>query len=72
MTETTRTTAAVRVPFVDLTLDGELTRQILGDVAGIVERGEFTNGPQVAAFEQAFAQYCGCLLYTSPSPRDRS
>lgn len=59
VTETTGTTAAVRVPFVDLTLDDELTRQILDDVAGIVERGEFTNGPQVAAFEQAFARYCG-------------
>jgi len=47
------------VPFVDLTLDDELTRQILGDVAGIVERGEFTNGPQVVAFERAFARYCG-------------
>jgi dTDP-4-amino-4,6-dideoxygalactose transaminase len=52
-------TAPVRVPFVDLTLDDELTRQILGDIAGIVERGDFTNGPEVAAFEQAFAQYCG-------------
>jgi dTDP-4-amino-4,6-dideoxygalactose transaminase len=59
VTETTHTTAPVRVPFVDLTLDEELTRQILGDVAGIVERGEFTNGPQVVAFEQAFARYCG-------------
>jgi dTDP-4-amino-4,6-dideoxygalactose transaminase len=59
VTETTRTTAPVRVPFVDLTLDEELTRQILRDVAGIVERGEFTNGPEVVAFEEAFARYCG-------------
>ena len=58
MTETTRTTA-VTVPFVDLALDDELTQQILADLTGIVETGEFTNGPQVTAFEQAFARYCG-------------
>src|SRR5918996_692576 len=57
--ETTRPRARIELPFVDLTLDGELTHQILGDIAGIVERGEFANGPEVAAFEEAFAEYCG-------------
>ena len=49
----------MRVPFVDLTLDEDLSRQILADVAGIVDSGAFTNGPHVAAFEDAFALYCG-------------
>jgi len=56
--ETTRI-ATVEVPLVDLTLDDDLRRDILDDVAGIVERGEFTNGPQVAVFEEGFARYCG-------------
>jgi dTDP-4-amino-4,6-dideoxygalactose transaminase len=57
--ETTRPRTSIEVPFVDLTLDRGLTRQILDDIAGIAERGEFTNGPEVAAFEEAFAAYCG-------------
>ena len=47
------------MPFVDLTLDEDLSRQILADIAGIVDSGAFTNGPHVAAFEDAFARYCG-------------
>jgi dTDP-4-amino-4,6-dideoxygalactose transaminase len=56
---TTRPRARIGVPFVDLTLDDDLMRQILDDIAGIVERAQFTNGPQVPAFEGAFAEFCG-------------
>jgi dTDP-3-amino-3,4,6-trideoxy-alpha-D-glucose transaminase len=32
---------------------------VLEDVEGLLRSGAFTNGPQVAAFEEAFASYCG-------------
>jgi dTDP-4-amino-4,6-dideoxygalactose transaminase len=34
-------------------------RGVAADAAGIVAAGTFTNGPQVARFEQEFARYCG-------------
>jgi dTDP-4-amino-4,6-dideoxygalactose transaminase len=50
----------VAVPFVDLRLmhDG-LKAALLADVSELVDSGAFTNGPQVAEFERAFAEYCG-------------
>ncbi len=57
---TVRTAAADGVPFLDLAYSHRpLARDILDDVAALVETGAFTNGPQVGAFERAFAEYCG-------------
>jgi dTDP-3-amino-3,4,6-trideoxy-alpha-D-glucose transaminase len=56
----TPTASVSRVPFLDLAAShGPLARDILDDIAALVETGAFTNGPAVAAFEHAFAAYCG-------------
>jgi dTDP-4-amino-4,6-dideoxygalactose transaminase len=48
------------VPFLDLgAAHEELRAEILADVAGLIDSSAFTNGPAVAAFERAFADYCG-------------
>ena len=36
----------------------------------VLRSGIIAQGPEVAKFEEEFAEACGCLLYTSPSPRD--
>jgi dTDP-4-amino-4,6-dideoxygalactose transaminase len=46
------------VPFADLRTDDELATRILDDIAGLVASTAFVNGPQVGAFEQAFATFC--------------
>ena len=52
--------SALHVPFFDLAPSHEpLTGDILEAVADLLGSGAFTNGPQVAAFEDAFADYCG-------------
>jgi dTDP-4-amino-4,6-dideoxygalactose transaminase len=49
----------VRVPFVDLGPSHEdLKGGLLADFAELIETGAFTNGPQVAEFEAAFASFC--------------
>ena len=35
-----------------------LRAKLLEDFAELIDTGAFTNGPQVAAFEEAFAEYC--------------
>lgn len=48
------------VPFLDLgAMHAGLKPQLLDDLAALLDSAEFTNGPQVRAFEQAFAAYCG-------------
>jgi dTDP-4-amino-4,6-dideoxygalactose transaminase len=48
------------VPFVDLQLmHAGLRDELLADVADLIDTGAFSNGPAVAAFERAFAAYCG-------------
>jgi dTDP-4-amino-4,6-dideoxygalactose transaminase len=48
------------VPFVDLRPSHEPLREgILEDIASLLESGAFINGPQVAEFEAAFADFCG-------------
>ncbi len=50
----------VVVPFLDLSLAHDrLREQLLADVAELIDTGAFTNGPDVALFEEAFARYCG-------------
>jgi dTDP-4-amino-4,6-dideoxygalactose transaminase len=49
-----------QVPFLDLgTVHEGLKRDLLDDLAALLDSGAFTNGPAVAAFERAFAAYCG-------------
>jgi dTDP-4-amino-4,6-dideoxygalactose transaminase len=52
--------AQPRVPLVDLrTVHDGLKAAILADFSDLIDSNAFTNGPHVAAFEQAFAEYCG-------------
>jgi dTDP-4-amino-4,6-dideoxygalactose transaminase len=49
-----------RVPFVDLSsVTVPLRDTIIADFADLLARGAFVNGPEVAAFEDEFARYCG-------------
>ena len=48
------------VPFLDLgPSNGPLLEILLEEFAALIESGAFTNGPAVAQFEAAFAEYCG-------------
>jgi dTDP-3-amino-3,4,6-trideoxy-alpha-D-glucose transaminase len=48
------------VPFVDLSPShAGLKEAILADIDALIDAGAFVNGPAVAAFESAFAAYCG-------------
>jgi dTDP-4-amino-4,6-dideoxygalactose transaminase len=50
----------LRVPFLDLPASqAPLTRGLLVDIERLLDSGAFTNGPNVASFEDAFAAYCG-------------
>jgi dTDP-4-amino-4,6-dideoxygalactose transaminase len=53
-------TPARAVPFMDLSAQHEnLKAEILADLADLIDSNTFTNGPQVAEFEEAFAAFCG-------------
>jgi dTDP-4-amino-4,6-dideoxygalactose transaminase len=48
------------VPFYDLAPANALLRKrFLDEVGALLDSGAFTNGPQVAAFEEAWAEACG-------------
>ena len=48
------------VPFLDLgRIHAGLKDDLLDDFAQLIDAGSFINGPAVAAFEAAFAAYCG-------------
>jgi dTDP-4-amino-4,6-dideoxygalactose transaminase len=48
------------VPFMDLSaIHRSLKAGILEDVADLIDSSAFSNGPQVAQFEEAFADFCG-------------
>jgi dTDP-4-amino-4,6-dideoxygalactose transaminase len=48
------------VPFLDLRPSNEpLKDSLLGDISALLDSNAYTNGPDVALFEAAFAQYCG-------------
>ena len=52
--------ASTRVPFVDLdAVHAPVVERLLDDVRALIESGAFSNGPQVATFEDAFAAYIG-------------
>jgi dTDP-4-amino-4,6-dideoxygalactose transaminase len=60
MTTTTDESERISVPFVDLgPTSNEVRTAILSDLASLIEKGAFINGPYVEAFEQAFADTCG-------------
>jgi dTDP-4-amino-4,6-dideoxygalactose transaminase len=49
-----------KVPFLDLSAVNALVVEgVIEDVEALLRSGAFTNGPQVAEFEEAFASYCG-------------
>jgi dTDP-4-amino-4,6-dideoxygalactose transaminase len=48
----------LRVPFLDLSLsNGPVASSILDDIEELIASSAFTNGPQVASFERAFADF---------------
>jgi dTDP-4-amino-4,6-dideoxygalactose transaminase len=48
------------IPFLDLrSAHAPIAQAILEDIESLLETSAFTNGPQVAEFERAFAEYCG-------------
>jgi dTDP-4-amino-4,6-dideoxygalactose transaminase len=52
--------ARLQVPFVDLWRSHEPLRDVLlNEISELLDSGAFVNGPQVTAFEQVFAEYCG-------------
>ncbi len=53
-TETSRSVPFTRLDF----SDGELLEELMGSVREIAERGAFTLGEPVEAFEREFASYC--------------
>ena len=51
---------SVAVPFLDLAPSQRpLKEDLLEEIGRLLDTGAFTNGHSVAAFEQAFAEYCG-------------
>lgn len=48
------------VPFVDLGIQSELLKnELMAEFQKIIDNSSFVMGPQVTAFERAFADYCG-------------
>jgi len=41
-------------------INQEQEQEIAAAVAGVLQRGDFINGSEVAEFEREFAEYCGC------------
>ena len=50
----------IRVPYVNLALQHQsIKAQLLAAVEGVLDHGSFILGPEVSAFEERFAAYCG-------------
>lgn len=60
MTTLTGVKMAVRVPFVDLKFEYELLRKegLEDNIVQVLAKAHYIEGPNVAAFEKAFAEYC--------------
>jgi dTDP-4-amino-4,6-dideoxygalactose transaminase len=60
MSAATQGQTTVSVPFLDLgPSHAPIKEQVLSEIAALIDSGAFTNGPQVAAFEAAFASFTG-------------
>jgi dTDP-4-amino-4,6-dideoxygalactose transaminase len=60
VSDRTQLSVSASVPFLDLRpMHEPLAEAVLDDLARVLDSGQFINGPQVAAFEIAFAAYCG-------------
>ena len=59
----------IKIPSLDLTIQYQSIKpEIDAAIAGVLERGQFVLGSEVAAFEQEFATYCGaaeCIALNS-------
>jgi dTDP-3-amino-3,4,6-trideoxy-alpha-D-glucose transaminase len=54
------TISAIRVPFLDLgVMHAPIKDDLLADFGELIDSNAFINGPQVRAFEEAFAAYTG-------------
>ena len=59
-TTSNKSESSISVPFVDLgPSSNEVSAAVLADLAALVEKGAFINGPYVDEFERAFAAACG-------------
>jgi dTDP-4-amino-4,6-dideoxygalactose transaminase len=60
MSSSVRRAERLNVPFLDMRpMHNPLRDEILAELATVIDANAFINGPQVRAFEQAFAEYCG-------------
>lgn len=60
MTISSEGVRTVPVPFVDLKpMHAALKETLMVGIGELLDSGAFSNGPQVPAFEEAFAAYCG-------------
>ena len=61
--------ANIKVPYLDLKAQYQSIKpEIDAAIARVLESGQFVLGPEVAAFEQEFAAYCGaaeCIALNS-------
>ena len=48
----------------------EIGSEIESEVSKVLKGGQYIGGNEIAKFEESFSNLIGCLLYTSPSPRD--
>ena len=52
--------ASIEVPFVDLfAVNAPVKDRVLEEVGRVIDTGAFSNGPQVAEFEEAYARFTG-------------
>ena len=60
------------MPAFDQMLGGGLPRQSVVELFGYQSSGKTYLAQRAIAYAQSQGMSCGCLLYTSPSPRDLS
>src|SRR5260370_32941979 len=59
-TSTCRSKGRVMTPFLDLSLaTAEVREEVDEAIARVLDSGRYILGPEVEAFESAFAEYCG-------------
>src|SRR5260370_8265328 len=59
-TSTWRSEGRVMTPFLDISLaTAEVREEVDEAIARVLDSGRYILGPEVEAFESAFAEYCG-------------